>query len=81
MRRTWGLLAVAAAMTALLTGCQRRPAEDEIPTAQGGGGEGAPAPAPATTADVLAAMGEWAQCMRAQGFDIPDPYLDPESAS
>jgi len=81
MRRTWRLLILAALMTVPLTGCERRQTDDGIPTVPDGvGGNAAEggSPTPATTADVIAAMGEWAQCMRKQGFDVPDPYLDPE---
>ncbi len=67
-------LTVAAVVTAaaLLAGCTSG-ADAGIPTTGGG----AAGPAPTTSADVLAAMGEWAQCMRDQGFDVPDPYWDP----
>jgi len=81
MRRTWRLLILAALMAVPLTGCERRQTDDGIPTVPDGvGGNAAEggSPTPATTADVIAAMGEWAQCMRKQGFDVPDPYLDPE---
>lgn len=81
MRRTWRLLIPAALLALPLAGCERRQTDDGIPTAQetgaDGGAQDGAAPTPVATADVLAAMGEWAQCMRGQGFDVPDPYFDP----
>jgi hypothetical protein len=75
MRRTGALLAVTAFMAVPLFACARQPA-DAIPTVREADAGGA---APATTTDVIAAMVDWAQCMRDKGFDVPDPYLDPAS--
>jgi hypothetical protein len=79
MRRTRALLALVVFMAVPLAGCERQPTDEGIPTVQGGEGGGSTMPTPSATADVVAAMREWAQCMRNQGFDVPDPYLDPTS--
>lgn len=64
------------ALALLLTGCQGQPTDNGIPTAQSGTG-GDDAATPTTAKDVMEGMRAWAQCMRDQGFDVPDPYVDP----
>ncbi len=66
-------VAVVVTLAALLAGCTNA-ADPGIPSADGGAG-----PSASATADLLDLMGQWAQCMRDHGVDMPDPYLDPET--
>lgn len=65
-------VAVLVVVVALLAGCNRA-TEPGVPTANDG------VPEPSTIQDLLDLMGQWAQCMRDHGVDMPDPHRDAQS--
>lgn len=76
MRRSVALL-VALAMIAALAGCARGSDGNGVATA----GKAKPGPssspgASAAPADTAQQMRQFAQCMREQGIDMPDPEVD-----
>lgn len=66
-----GVLSVAAATLAAVVGCGDPKAAPSIATAVSSGA--APGPTATATVDPEQAQRRWAQCMREQGVDMPDP--------